>query len=224
MLNVKMEGVNMTLKEIEEQHFAQYKEAVKLMIRDNNRRLIEEDILPFFEEPPLDSMDMMKQKFLSVAKEENLILNWEIYSSLVCQFRVAMKEIVPTIFSFREQQLIAMIEVQEDLSKTTVLKISQQDYKKVDKKLRNDFSKQLLFNINRYLITHLTSLVDDVSRLESLSLYLKGRYIETILTLLDSKLALKNNLLRNNLKEQSHRYLFTKKNSHLFDETTSHAE
>lgn len=213
----------MTLKEIEEQHFEQYKEAVKLMIRDNNRRLIEEDILPLFQEPPLDSMDVIKQKFLSVAKEENLILDLGTYSTLIEQFRTSMKENITSLFSFREKQLIAVIDAQEDLSKTTILKINQQDYKKVDKKLRNDFLKQLISTIECTLITHFSSLVADVSKLESLALFLKGRYVETVLTLLDSKLALKNNLLRNNLKEQSHRYLFMKKNSHLFDEPTNHS-
>ncbi len=211
----------MTLKEIEEQHFEQYKEAVKIMIRDNNRGLMEEDLLPLFKEPPLDSMDVIKQKFLSVAKEENLVLNFEDYSVLIERFRISMRDSIRSLFSFREKQLIAIIDAQEDLSKTTILKLNQQDYQKVDKKLRNDFAKQLYSTIEHSLIANFSSLVDDISQLESLSLFLKGRYQEAVLASLDSKLALRNNLLRNNLKEQSHRYLFMKKNSHLFDEPSN---
>ena len=58
-----------TLIKIKQQHIDNYKKAVIENIKNNTNVLIDEDILSLFRRPPLDSMDSIKMKLLTLAKK-----------------------------------------------------------------------------------------------------------------------------------------------------------
>lgn len=71
------------LEEFKRQHLQTYKKAVEEIIKNNTKALIDEDICSLIKQPPLDSMDSVKNKLISLAKKEKLILNTEKLNSLV---------------------------------------------------------------------------------------------------------------------------------------------
>ena len=62
------------LEEFKRQHLQTYKKAVEEIIKNNTKALIDEDICSLIKQPPLDSMDSVKNKLISLAKKEKLIL------------------------------------------------------------------------------------------------------------------------------------------------------
>ena len=79
------------LEEFKRQHLQTYKKAVEEIIKNNTKALIDEDICSLIKQPPLDSMDVVKNKLISLAKKEKLILNTEKLNSLVKKFRNDLK-------------------------------------------------------------------------------------------------------------------------------------
>ena len=57
---------------LKQQHFDSYKRSVTDIIENNTRLLVNEDINSLIKKPPLDSMDKIKNKFLNIAKKNNL--------------------------------------------------------------------------------------------------------------------------------------------------------
>ena len=66
-----------TLKKFKEQHFNNYKLAILETIKNNTNVLIDEDMMSLIKKPPLDSMDVIKTKFLDLAKKNKIVLNTE---------------------------------------------------------------------------------------------------------------------------------------------------
>ncbi len=206
----------MTLQELEKQHFIQYQSAVETVVCDYNDRFFREDIVPLFEKPPLESMDQLKQKFLSTAKVEELVLNSSELEELLATFRNSVVISLESLSKHREKQLVALVARQQNLGKSTTIKLPKREYQKIDKELRNKFKELLTKLLRTEISSKLSQFSSSDTYVQSMNDFLFHRYLEDIMTKYDSKLAHKNNLLTNNLKEQGHRYLFTKKNSHLF--------
>ena len=69
-----------TLKKFKEQHLENYKSAILEIITNNTNVLVDEDIMSLVKKPPLDSMDVIKSKFLDVAKKNKVVLDEKICS------------------------------------------------------------------------------------------------------------------------------------------------
>lgn len=98
------------LDEIKRQSFNNYILAVSEIIRNNTISLIEDDIMSLIKKPPLDSMDVIKNKFLSVAKKKDIVLNTEIVDELLLEYRTAICNDILFIQDFRVNNLIQDIE------------------------------------------------------------------------------------------------------------------
>ena len=64
-----------TLENFKKQHLSNYKNAVIDLVKNNTDALIDNDIISLIKSPPLDSMDVIKSKLLSLAKKEKVILD-----------------------------------------------------------------------------------------------------------------------------------------------------
>ena len=64
-----------TLEKFRQQHLSNYKNAVIDLVKNNTDALIDNDIMSLIKSPPLDSMDVIKSKLLSLAKKEKVILD-----------------------------------------------------------------------------------------------------------------------------------------------------
>ena len=63
------------LQEIKKQHVDNYKKALIETIQNNTKALIDDDVIPLFKKPPLDSMDIIRNKMIIFAKKNKIVLN-----------------------------------------------------------------------------------------------------------------------------------------------------
>ena len=64
-----------TLEEFKKQHLENYRQAIMEIIRNNTDVLVNEDIMSLLRKPPLDSMDLIKSKYLDLAKKNKVVLD-----------------------------------------------------------------------------------------------------------------------------------------------------
>ena len=61
-----------TVEELKKQHFDSYKATLLTIIENNTNILVNEDIKSLIKKPPLDSMDVLKNKFLDLSKKNKI--------------------------------------------------------------------------------------------------------------------------------------------------------
>ena len=66
--------MNETIEELKKNHIKNYKNALIENVKNNTNVLVDEDIMSLLKKPPLDSMDVIKSKFLDLAKKNKIIL------------------------------------------------------------------------------------------------------------------------------------------------------
>ena len=112
------------LEEFKQQHLKTYKKAVEEIIKNNTKGLVEEDIFSLVKKPPLDSMDSIKSKLLSLAKSAKIILDAEALNILVEDFRTSLKDRVIGLKDIREKLLIKKIQEFEPERETEIIEKS----------------------------------------------------------------------------------------------------
>ena len=75
------------LQEIKKQHIDNYKKALIEIIQNNTNALVEDDVKPFFVRPPLDSMDLIRSKMISLAKRKQIVLDTIILDEALDSYR-----------------------------------------------------------------------------------------------------------------------------------------
>ena len=76
-----------TMENFKKQHLSNYKNAVIDLVKNNTDALIDNDIISLIKSPPLDSMDVIKSKLLSLAKKEKVILDSSKMNFILNNFR-----------------------------------------------------------------------------------------------------------------------------------------
>ena len=64
---------NNSKKDIRNQHIVNYKNTIIEVIKNNTNSLVDDDIMSLIRKPPLDSMDLIQSKFLSMAKKNKIV-------------------------------------------------------------------------------------------------------------------------------------------------------
>ena len=67
------------------------------------------DIISIAEKPPLDSMDVIKNKFLELAKRNKVIVNIDIISSLLEKYRNDLASCCDDLIIFRNEYLLSLV-------------------------------------------------------------------------------------------------------------------
>lgn len=212
------------IEQLKEQHFSNYKKAITEIIVNNTISLIDDDINSLFRIPPLDSMDVIKCKFLSMAKKEKIILNTDCLNKIICLYRNEICKRLEDFKNLRIEALSLKLNSFIPVKEYDVFKLSKKELLIVDKKLKE--SMKLLVNelLNTIIINKIDSIFDskiDISIKETIikdcTKYLKKDYVKQLFENVDVKLIVKNTTLINGLKEQGERYIFTNENSRLLN-------
>ena len=200
------------LDEIKRQSFNNYILAVSEIIRNNTISLIEDDIMSLIKKPPLDSMDVIKNKFLSVAKKKDIVLNTEIVDELLLEYRTAICNDILFIQDFRVNNLIQDIESFSPKKEYDIIRITKKQLSVINKKVVSE-------DISKYLIENISVLFFDESCFqdiyEELSKYFRITYQKQFMENINLKILVKDTTLINGVKEQGERYIFTKMNSRI---------
>ena len=213
------------MEDLERQHKENYRKAIYDTIDDNTDKLIQEDSVPLFKEPPLASMDVLKSKILEKAKEEKIILSTEQLDKVIHDFRSKMLVEVLKIGDYRRDGLHNCMEnviEKEEFEEDQIENLFQD----VREKMRSLFEKKLEYSLQEDVIPNLSTLFQSTKNntpdsidnfLISVSKYLTYRYPEQLIDAFVDKILLKDQILLNRLKEHNERYCFTKTHSHLLN-------
>ncbi len=222
--------MNDSLKQLKRQHIDNYKNAIIDIITNNTNVLVDEDIMSLLRKPPLDSMDLIKSKFLDLAKKNSTILNTEELSNLLDNYRDKLMKEMASIKAIRIKELTKSIDSikYED---NEVFKLNKKDFVKVDKdikkilkdQLNDSFDKYILKNINKVFSNDIDSTVKS-NIVSNMTKYVNGTYQRQLLENFDIKVLVKDTTLINNIKEHNERYLFTINNSRIFNDLDNSLE
>ena len=222
--------MNDSLKQLKRQHIDNYKNAIIDIITNNTNVLVDEDIMSLLRKPPLDSMDLIKSKFLDLAKKNSTILNTEELSNLLDNYRDKLMKEMASIKAIRIKELTKSIDSikYED---NEVFKLNKKDFVKVDKdikkilkdQLNNSFDKDILKNINKVFSNDIDSTVKS-NIVSNMTKYVNGTYQRQLLENFDIKVLVKDTTLINNIKEHNERYLFTINNSRILNDLDNSLE
>lgn len=204
-----------------EQHKQIYMQAGKELITNNTIALITDDILPLFAMPPLETMDLMKQRFFSIAKTENLILNTENLNEQLLAYRTFLAEKMDIIKQQRNTILTQALEKCSYNQPDQIIKELKKELVKLDKNIKKQIKQWLMEANKTYFLDAMSTLINDdkltPSFTKEITKYLQTVYIKQVIEMIDMKLLVKDTTLLNAFKEQIERFIFTTENSHLFD-------
>lgn len=210
-----------------EQHEENYRRAVLENIRNNTEVLVDQDITSLLKKPPLDSMDLIRTKFLDLAKKNKIVLNTEELGVLLDNYRGYLLECCNDIKDIRIVELSSIVEKSSIKKEGDIIKINKKDFTNINKKIKNLLKEKLMDGYTICILKNIDMVFMDVDDsvknkiIEDFSKYIKGMYQKQLLENLDIKILVKDTTLINGTKEQADRYLFTLENSRLLNEMDS---
>ena len=211
---------------MKKEHLSNYKMVVEEIISNNTKALFQDDINLLLQRPPLDSMDLIKSKILSLGKKYDVILDTEILEKSLEKYRNSIKKGFIPIEKIRKEELIKSVDGFEPVKKMDIIKITKKRFADINKRLKKEAKKVISENIDKYILNDPSSYIskkqEDLSKekkfIDDFSKYMLKKYPKQILENIELKILVKDTTLINGIKEQGERYLFTNNNSYIFKE------
>ena len=212
---------NNSKKDIKDQHIVNYKNTIIEVIKNNTNSLVDDDIMSLIRKPPLDSMDLIQSKFLSMAKKNKIVLNSDELSKILNNYRHEIIGLSDNLKKIRVDELVKKVNSSK-LKDNEILKINKKDFTEINKEIKklikgkvNDtIQKEILDKVELLFSKDINSDIKDKIKKE-ITKYLKKQYLSQLIENIDIKILVKDTTLINSTKEQSERYLFTLNNSRL---------
>lgn len=214
-----------TLKKFKEQHLENYKSAILETIKNNTNVLVDEDLMSLVKKPPLDSMDVIKSKFLDLAKKNKVVLDTEVLDKILEKYRKSLLKCCIEVKKIRLDSLNSLVNDYKFEKETDIIKIRKKDLEIINKKIKKILKDNFKDSVDNEIIKKINSVfvsVEDEAKLkkinEDISKFVSGSYQRQQIENVDIKILVKDTTLINGVKEQSERYLFTLENSRLYNE------
>ncbi|HIR49313.1 MAG TPA: hypothetical protein IAB35_04965 [Candidatus Faecimonas gallistercoris] len=214
-----------TIEDFRKKHFENYKNAVLETLKNNTTALFMDDILSLLQKPPLDSMDIIKCKFLDLAKKYNTIIQSETLNRLLEEYRNDIISYISEWEVIRIKELKAIIEKFVPKKETDVIKFNKKDFTPLNRKLKKKMKADIMVILNKKIVNNVNSLfTDDLDEKIEKNLstemikFIQTTYIKQLLENIDFKIIVKDTTLINGVREQGERFIFTKMNSHLLND------
>lgn len=214
-----------TLDEFKKQHRENYKNAIIELIKNNTNVLFDEDIKTLVAKPPLDSMDVIKVKFLELAKKNDIILNTLDLTRLIDNYRNNLLKWIPTLKDERIDPLVNIISNYKLENDNDLIKLNKKDFVDINRKLKKKLKEKIIDEIDKKIVNSVNSIFTKNASADikdkfvyEMKKFLTGKYLKQLLESIDFKVLVKDTTLINLIKEQGERYIFTRKNSYIFKE------
>ena len=218
------------VEELKRQHLNTYKNATKEIVNNNTKSLVEGDIISLVKKPPLESMDLIKSKLISLAKKEKIVLNTRELENLISNYRSYLEKTLLNLIEIRKEDLLVKIDSFEPTRESEIIKIQKKDLDAINKKIKVELKKILEDSYEKELFDDLDKIygVDTENFLKeninkTFKKFMKSTYQKQLNENISIKILVKDRTLMSGIMEQGERYLFTKSNSHLFDEDMQNA-
>ena len=214
-----------TVEEFRKKHFENYKNVVMETLKNNTTVLFEDDIYSLLKKPPLDSMDLIKCKFLDLAKRHKIIIRSDVLDEILEEYRVNIISFLPSWKKIRIDELSKIISSFTPKKESDVIKYNKKDFTPLNRKLKKEMKEDLTSVIDKKIVKFVNQLFtsdvdekikDDMS--SEMIKYVQSNYIKQLLESVDFKIIVKDTTLINGVREQGERFLFTKMNSYLLNE------
>ncbi len=213
-----------TIEDFRQKHFENYKNAVLETLKNNTISLFDDDILSLLKKPPLDSMDVIKCKFLELAKRHKTIIQADVLDKILEDYR---KKVITYISDWKKIRITELQKIIISFSpkkKTDVIKFNKKDFiplnRKLKKTIKADIStiieKKIVKNVNQLFTKNIDEKTADTLSNEMIK-FVRSAYIKQLLESIDFKVIVKDTTLINGVREQGERFLFTKLNSYLLN-------
>lgn len=210
------------IKKFEEQHLNNYKNVLKEIIKINSNALVEEDISSLIKKPPLDSMDNIKSKLITLSKSSKIVLDSDNLNKLVDDYRESLLSKISFIKIRRIKKLSERVDDFEPKRKTEILQIRNGDLESINKENKKEFKKIITEEIKNVLGN-----IDIIYKKDTpsetkekiggeFSKFMKKNYQKQLLENMAIKIVVKDRTLISGVAEQGERYLFTMNNSYIF--------
>ena len=216
--------MNDDLKYLKKQHILNYKNNALQIILNNNNSLFDEDIMSLFKKPPLESMDLIKNKLISITKKYNIIINTDNYNDIDSKYRERLSELCNKIKKVRLDSYNDIVNsFNFDNNNNEVIKLLKKDTIVLDKEIRKEFKTGIVEAIDNSFLEKFDKLfveepndkiMDDI--IDKFEKFI-NKYLKQLLENIDIKILVKDTILINSIKEEGDKYLYTLNNSHLFD-------
>lgn len=217
--------MNGTIEELKKNHIKSYKNALIENIKNNTNVLVDEDIMSLLKKPPLDSMDVIKSKFLDLAKKNKIVLNTENLNSIMDKYRDDLIKVCRDLKKIRIDSLNLKVEEFKFEKDSDVFKLTKKDFMLINKELKKTIKEHLNKYLEKDILKKIDCLFLDVVDLDirkkitsEVTKFVNGSYQRQLLESIDFKVLVKDTILMNGTKEQNERYLFTLNNSRIFSD------
>ena len=217
--------MNGTIEELKKNHIKSYKNALIENIKNNTNVLVDEDIMSLLKKPPLDSMDVIKSKFLDLAKKNKIVLNTENLNSIMDKYRDDLIKVCGDLKKIRIDSLNLKVEEFKFEKESDVFKLTKKDFMLINKELKKTIKEHLNKYLEKDILKKIDCLfLDDVNLdvrkkiTSEVTKFVNGSYQRQLLESIDFKVLVKDTILMNGTKEQNERYLFTLNNSRIFSD------
>lgn len=213
------------IDEFREKHFENYKNAVIETLKNNTVSLFEDDIKSLLRRPPLDSMDVIRCKFLDLAKRHKTIIQTEALDQILDSYRKSVIKYVPGWEKVRTSELSKIVDSFSPRRENDVIRFNKKDFQLLNRKLKKQMKEDIIGVIEKKVVNNVNQLftnsIDDKIKKtfsEEMIKYVRTNYVKQLLENVDFKIIVKDTTLINGVREQGERYLFTKRNSYLLNE------
>lgn len=210
-----------TKEELKKQHFNSYKETLLSIIENNTNILVNEDIRSLIKKPPLDSMDVLKNKFLDLSKKNKIVLNTDELSKLLDTYRENLNKSIDEIKKERIDILSKKVNSFK-YKENEVLVFYKKDFISLDKVLKKILKDNMNNSYEKVFIKDIDKIFDNIEEdiknkiKEDITKFVTKNYQKQILDSFDIKVLVKDTILINSINEQNERYIFKLNNSRLF--------
>lgn len=217
--------MNETLEELKKNHFDNYKNALIETVKNNTNVLVDEDIMSLLKKPPLDSMDLIKSKFVDLAKKNKIVINTEKLNNMVDKYREDLILVCDELKKIRIGGLNSKIlefQIEKD---SDVFKLAKKDFLIINKEIKKIIKEHIKKFVSVDILEKADCLfLDDIDSskhdkiIGEITKFVNGYYQRQLLENVDFKVLVKDTILMNGIKEQNERYLFTLNNSRIFND------
>ena len=209
------------IKEFKKQHFDNYKNNILDIIENNTNSFVNEDIKTLISKPPLDSMDVLKNKFLDLSKKNKIILDTEELSKLLDDYRNNIIKVTDKIKKERISTLSKKVNSTKDFK---VIEFYKKDFNSLDKELKKELKSSMNDSYEKVFTKSINKIfskdIDESIKnkiIDEISKFINKKYQKQVMDSFDIKILVKDTILINAVKEATERYLFTLDNSKLLN-------
>ncbi len=215
---------NNSKKDIRNQHIVNYKNTIIEVIKNNTNSLVDDDIMSLIRKPPLDSMDLIQSKFLSMAKKNKIVLNSEELNEKIDKYRKDILKLSKELKEIRINELSDKVNAVK-LKDNEIIKINKKDFNAINKIIKKTIKEQVIKSLEEEILAKIEQIfpknVDSSLKekiIKDMTKYLKKNYLNQLLENIDIKILVKDTTLINSTKELAERYIFSLNNSRLLND------